>query len=139
VLSVLAQEGSVMRHDLISACLSGEPTSIDDIMHTVCRVTNTPRTLIMSRSKTRPVVMPRQIVCYFAVVYKNRLKISYKDIADKLKLRTHGTVIHSHRLIHNLRSQPVFINGRKLSSIIDQLYLSFSDKNPNNIGNCKNI
>lgn len=75
-----------------------EPLTMDDILDTVCNHFNVTATAVMSRSRKRDYVVPRQVSMYLAQKYT---KMPASRIGKLVGGRDHSTVIHSCTQIEN--------------------------------------
>ena len=101
--------------DILSA--NRKRITIDEIQRTVCQFYRVDRTEMSSKRRARAVVRPRQVAMYLAKVLTPR---SYPEIGRKFGGRDHSTVIHAVRLIEDLRTRDVDMDG-DVRSLLRQL------------------
>ncbi len=72
---------------------------IDFIIETVCIYFRTSRLQVLSKSRRRQAVYPRQIIQYFAREYTG---MSFADIGHQVGGKDHATALYSGNVINNL-------------------------------------
>ena len=102
--------------DLVSD--SVQTITLDSILNRVCQSYNLTSEQLLSKTRKKIIVFPRQIAMYIS----NLLipQISLKEIANYYKRKDHTTVIHAKKLIENQLKNDEFLK-LKIKDIVDYL------------------
>lgn len=102
--------------DLVSD--SVQTITLDSILNRVCQSYNLTSEQLLSKTRKKIIVFPRQIAMYIS----NLLipQISLKEIANYYKRKDHTTVIHAKKLIENQLKNDEFLK-LKIKDIVDDL------------------